>query len=96
MYKEITKEQEEEIKKLFTDSRSIDFSFKNKEDGYYITVSQMYDYCTFKGDMSVLRGYLAIADILGCTEGNELGKNSFGGCETCDYGSSYTTELRFW
>ncbi len=97
-YTEITKEQQEKIKSFFSGYgtySSVEFEFKTEEDGYYISVSQMYEYVGFK-DMTVLKGYLAIAEVLGCENGDEVDRDSYGGCETCEYGSKYSIELKFW
>jgi len=97
-YTEITEEQEEQIKALFYVGgyRDTEFTFKTKDDGYYIEARQMYDYLSFTEGISVLQGYLRIADILGCDNGDEYERYSSSGCETCDYGSSYEWTLKFW
>lgn len=96
-YAPITKEQEDAIKALFNDRsyEKTEYEFETRDDGYYITASKMYEYVEFK-DLSVLQGYLKLAEILGCTNGDEVNRHSYSGCETCDYGSSYTIKLRLW
>lgn len=96
-YAPITHEQMNSIRSLFDTSsfEKPEFEFDTKENGYYVTITKMYEYVTFKG-ISTLQGYLAIANTLGCENGDETNRHSYSGCETCDYGSSYTVKLRFW
>lgn len=96
MYKEITQEQQAQIKDLFVFSNydNVKFEFEVKSDGYYITAKREYEYVEFKD--SVLVSYVKIADILGCANGDEVDRHYTPGCETCDFGSEYIIELRFW
>lgn len=97
MYQLITEHQENAIKALFDDrcSLEIEYKFETRADGYYLTFSRMYNYVSFK-DLSILQGYLKLAEILGCKDGDEVERYSHHGCETCDCGSSYTIKLKFW
>lgn len=98
MYQEPTEEVIKQIQGMFGGygGQSPDFKFQTRDDGYYIDVSQMYDYVRFTGDLSTLQAYMQIASLLGVENGDERDRWSYGGCETCDYGSKYTVELRFW
>ncbi len=97
-YVEITEEQKKRIENLFDISslRETDFNYGTDKEGYYITVKQMYRYVTFKDGTSTLKAMMEIANILECEDGDEVSRHSYGGCSTCDYGSSYILELRFW
>lgn len=97
-YAEITEEQKEQIKELFYIStvEPPTFNFDTRKGGYYVQVEQMYRYIEFKEGLSFLTGMQAICSILGVTNGDEVDRMSYGGCETCDYGSSYSIEWRFW
>ena len=58
----MTQEQMNTIRSLF-DASSLEqpeFEFDTRENGYYVTISKMYEYVRFKG-VSTLQGYLAIA-----------------------------------
>jgi hypothetical protein len=96
-YKPITKEQKDAIKALFDNSswETVEYEFETRDNGYYITASKMYEYVGFK-DVSTLQGYLKLAEILGCENGDEVDRHFYSGCETCDFGSSYTIKLRLW
>jgi hypothetical protein len=94
-YKEPTDDTISAIENLFDGDRNSSFEFETRLDGYYITISQMYNYVSFKFG-SVLQNYHKIAELLGVNDGGEINRNSYGGCETCDYGSKYTLELKFW
>ena len=72
------------------------FRIECQEDGYHITITQMYDYIEFKDDISSLQAMLKIAEILGCKDGTEKNRYGYSGCETCDFGSQYTLEFHFW
>lgn len=73
-----------------------EFNFETDPDrGYFIKAKNMFDYAKFK-EGSVLTNYIKIAQMLGVDFISEYSKHSYGGCETCDYGSSYFMDLRFW
>lgn len=93
IYPEITPEQESAIRDLFYEYSDADFVFKTTEDGYRVNISQMYNYVSFV-HLSYLQGLSKMAEILNCSDGDE-NKYSYGGCPTCDYGSSYTVEYKF-
>lgn len=76
-------------------SEEVTFEFQTKKDGYYIKVSKMYDYVSFVNG-SVLQSYIKIAQLLNVQDGDEINRIYREGCETCDYGSSYIVELKFW
>lgn len=97
-YPVFTPEQFQAIKDVFQfkEYNPAQFEISVKSDGYYIRVAQMYEYIGFKHDLSVLQAYMKIANILGVEDGDEWSRYSSGGCETCDYGSSYEITLRFW
>ena len=94
----ITEEQKNQILELFDQLYPEDQEpkFDTLNDGYHITISRMYNYIKFASGISTLQGYLKIAQILGCENGDEIDRHSYGGCPTCDYGSEYTVTLRFW
>ncbi len=92
-YKPITYNQEKEIKALFKSADT--FEVSTEKDGYHIHIVNMYNYVSFTG-CSTLVGYHKIAEILGVSDGDEEGRYSSPGCSTCDYGSRYTVDLRFW
>jgi hypothetical protein len=94
-YPVITDEQKNQVMDLFY-SCNADFEFKTRKDGYYFTITQMYDYVEFKDGISALQGFMKIANILECKDGDEVRCYASRGCETCDYGSSYELELKFW
>jgi hypothetical protein len=87
----------DQIRGLFEDGsyEKTNFEFQTKEDGYFIEVSKMYSYVGFRNG-SVLSNYQKIATLLGVEDGDEVSRYSYGGCETCDYGSSYEVTLKFW
>ena len=85
-----------QIKKLFY-GYHMKFNLYTKEDGYYIDVSDMYEYISFKDDMSILAGYNKIAELLNVTNGEEYDRDcETTGCPTCNYGSEYKLTLHFW
>jgi hypothetical protein len=101
-YAEPTDDQKAQIRALFGFT-SFDESVSEssltiaaKDDGYHIRAAQMYDYIEFDKGVSTLEGYQKIAAILGCTDGDEIERESKSGCETCDWGSCYEYTLRFW
>lgn len=65
------------------------------DTGYYIETENMYNYARFK-EGSVLMNFLKIAQMLGVDDGDEISQYSQRGCSTCDWGSKYVMELRFW
>lgn len=95
-YPEITNEQKQAIKDLFEDSYSLEIAFETRKDGYHINLQNMYGYIRFNEGISVLRGYGEIANILQVSDGDELDRYHYDGCETCDYGSSFNISLKFW
>jgi len=95
----ITESQQEQIKALFYQSRFQPPSFEFSIIGgnrYCVEVSQMYNYVEFVEPYSALSGWLQVAKILGCENGDEYDRMHYGGCETCDYGSSYEVTWHFW
>ena len=97
-YKPITEEQQEQIKILFNyhDAKGTSFDFDTRTDGYFIGITVDYGgYVTFN-NLSTLHGYLKIAEILGVTDGNEIGRYETEGCPTCGYGGTYSVNLHFW
>jgi len=62
-----------------------------QEDCLFITVTNMYEYVNLTfGMLDVL------SQKIGCKEISEISRNFIDGCETCDYGSKYTIELKCW
>lgn len=92
-YPEITDEQREQISDLFYDVPD-SIRITSNSDGYYVTLKNTYEYVKFKA--GTLMGFMSLASILGCTEGDEVGRYCVHGCPTCDYGSSYELTLKFW
>ena len=95
-YPKITDEQKQAIKDLFDCGYDLEITFATMQDGYYIDLENMYDYIEFKAGLSVLRGYGEIAGILHVSDGDELDRYYYRGCETCDFGSRYRVRLKFW
>lgn len=92
------------IKSLFDQDSEFEFKLEVKDvgyysspPGYYITVAQQYRYVSFVDDLSTLQGYMQIAALLGCKDGDEVGRDCLHrGCSTCGFGSEYEVQLRFW
>ena len=95
-YPEVTPEQRKAILAVFGGYGDQDIKISVHKDGYHIATEQMYSYVPFANDMSVLQAYMELAKILNCKDGDEQDRYFSGGCETCDYGSSYQYTLRFW
>jgi hypothetical protein len=97
-YQPITDKQQEQIKILFNyhDQNGDSFDFETTETGYFISVYSEYGgYLSFN-NLSTLQGYLKIAEILGVTDGNEIGRNAIEGCPTCGFGGTHSIDLHFW
>jgi hypothetical protein len=71
------------------------FSFSCSSNGYHIHTESDFSYMKFQG-LSVLQGYLKIAEILGVENGDETSRYKFEGCPTCDFGAKYSVSLKFW
>ena len=94
----ISESQQEQIKALFRKCRvePPSFRFSIFQDKYCVVVEQMYDYVEFEKPYTALSGWLEVAKILGCENGDEYDRMHYDGCETCDYGSSYEVSWWFW
>lgn len=66
------------------------------DEGYSVSVAAMYQAPEIEGGLSILQAMHEIAAILGCSDGCRESDIADQGCETCDYGSSYGWEWRFW
>lgn len=67
-----------------------------RDNKVYITVADMYDPPRFIRPFSFLTGMMEIAKLCGKTELTIEDTISEGGCETCDFGSSYGYEFVAW
>ena len=95
-YQEPSAEVVAQIKDLFHSwGGNEKFKLRTTASGYYIEVKQSYEYVGFKSG-SVLQNYMKIAELLNVKDGDEVSRVGYAGCETCDWGSSYELELRFW
>jgi hypothetical protein len=92
------REKEREIAGLLGEFQFPDLrlSFDEEKCEFRLKIVNEYNFLEFK-DMSYLRGYMEIAKILGCKDGDEIGRECTSeGCDTCGYGSVYEIDLRFW
>lgn len=91
--KEFSEEEKLEIKTKIAEILSKDYDSEPHEivvrDGV-IELERMYQYVTV-----TFKQLTEIAKVLGTDEINLSNGESYGGCESCDYGSSYTVELKF-
>ena len=102
-YPELTYEQECAVKALFNTNRvewaQPHIELRTEHDGYYIDLSDDDDYVKFADGLSVLTAYHKIAEILHCTDGDEINRKrvSLGGsAETGEWGADYNYTLHFW
>lgn len=71
---------------------SVKVEFKNTEKlKYSVTLESMYEYVPVS--LELLN---TLATILDCTEISESSEDFSPGCETCDWGSSYSIEFSCW
>jgi len=89
-----TTELTEQITNLFKCVETVEVAVRDNK--VYITVADMYDPPQFIAPHSFLTGMMEIAKLCGKTELTIDGTISKGGCETCDFGSSYGYEFIAW
>jgi hypothetical protein len=93
-------EEAAKIKELFPDSSYYDVAVEVTKDqsgeGICVSITSDYEYVKFE-NVSMLVGYHRIMEILGCKDGDEEGRTQISsGCRTCQDGSRYEINLRFW
>lgn len=86
-----TLKQLDQVRELFkTDLSHVeDLEVSPTKNG--LEVSKMYDYVPM--NFYILSG---LSEIFGTKNIDVCGKHNYPGCETCDYGSSYTVEFEIW
>lgn len=94
--KHTAKQIEDKVIEIFDlhDQQKRDRSFKVRVDigkqEINIDISKMYDYINLS-----FQHLVKLSKFLGCKEISDTRSHS-DGCETCDYGSTYTVELHCW
>lgn len=85
MIKQTNEEIKDYLETLFPDANKIVIT--RNGSGWNIEMSRMYEYLNLP-----LMRLIDLSEFFGSKNINDS-RYSFGGCETCDYGSSYTIEL---
>lgn len=85
------KEIEESVKKIFKYST---IEIRHSGDSVYVKVTQMYD--KPQHGMGLREMVHKMCEAVGHEEMEEYDEIHESGCDTCDYGSCYGTEFRFW
>jgi hypothetical protein len=72
------------------------WEFRTTDTGYRISIESESEYFKFNRGISILAGYMKIAEILGCKNLDESGRSVSEGCDTCDFGWKYSLDLDVW
>lgn len=88
---EIKERFKEIFSDIFLDSwRDISISINRNDNYTIIEVFQMYEYIDLKAEHLIKMCQNFNTDRI------EIEEDSYGGCETCDYGSKYTRSFKFY
>lgn len=83
------KRTKEEIEKFIKDNLECKVTiYENEYDKVELLIYQMYEYVELNSDR-----LFALAEFFGTYNIDAYDKDSYGGCETCDYGSKYEYTL---
>jgi hypothetical protein len=94
-YADATTEQHEKIKNLFQDNLDT-LRITATDIGYNVVLTSWRGYVRFKEPLTSLSGWLELATILGCKNGDRQHALESEGCPTCGYGAEYEEDWLFW
>lgn len=94
-YADATAEQRNKIRSLFTDNLD-SLSIRTTDSGYHLGITSYNGYVRFKEPFTALSGWLEVATILGCKNGDRQHAYESEGCPTCGYGTEYQEDWLFW
>lgn len=99
--RELNQMMEEQILPLFGEYEwreikwEVDYvSHEDDPDAIRFTLSAMYEAPSYRGGL--LETLIKLCKITGKQEADDTDRGGYGGCETCDYGSSYYVEWTCW